>query len=77
MASLLASFPYVADYLDTPEFHAQRSQMLADKAKHGRGPCEGTAAPDTRLHDLNGEPLEVLSLSKPGRPLVLNFGSCS
>ena len=37
----------------------------------------GQPAPNTGLHRMDGSPLKLLDLAKPGRLLVLNFGSCS
>jgi len=38
----------------------------------------GSAAPDLELYDLNTrQVVSLLSRARPGRPLVVNFGSCS
>merc|ERR1712183_568123 len=39
---------------------------------------KGSAAPSPELYDLNTRKVvSLLSRSRPGRPLVINFGSCS
>ena len=38
---------------------------------------KGTDAPNSPLLDLDGTPVQLADLMKPGRPLVINFGSCS
>jgi len=48
---------------------------LADVLKEAQ---EGCAAPNPELYDLNTRKVvSLLSKSRPGRPLVINFGSCS
>ena len=37
----------------------------------------GVKAPNVKLYSLDGKPLMLLDLVKAGRPLVLNFGSCT
>ena len=34
-------------------------------------------APNTTLHTLDGHECQLLDYMRPGRPLVLNFGSCT
>lgn len=52
--------------------------------KEGKNPAAGAPAPDGDVFVLPPDgsaaaagPVKLLSLSKPGRPLLLNFGSCS
>ena len=40
-------------------------------------PTVGSAFRDAAVVTLDGEPLALSSLAAPGRPLLLNFGSCS
>jgi len=48
---------------------------LEDKLKYS---TLGASAPDAKVYDvLSKKTVDLLSLAKTGRPLVLNFGSCS
>lgn len=54
-------------------------EKARDQAPHGPGPAKGEAIPaDVRLLDpSSGAAVELADLLSAGRPLVLNFGSCS
>ena len=57
----------------------QMITMTADQAQYGQGPVVGEAIPqDVTLLRPSGEIAGTLNdFVQPGRPLVLNFGSCS
>jgi len=67
----------IGQYFGTEGQIAMMKQKKEEQAKYGTGPQRGAPAPDTLLHDRAGNALQLLSLGKPGRPLILNFGSCS
>jgi hypothetical protein len=53
-----------------------RAGMLAHDA--ATAAAVGQAAPDPVVHRMDGSECQLVSdLSQPGRPLVLNFGSCT
>lgn len=47
-------------------------------AEYQRTTKEGDQAPNPRLYRLSdGQPCQLYDVAKKGRPLVLNFGSCT
>ena len=48
--------------------------ITLDLFKHAR---QGKQAPDVTLYTLEGAAVRLLSRARPGRPLVVNMGSCS
>lgn len=50
-------------------------KYMQDFASHGMH--RGAPFRDASVVTLGGEPLQLATLQQPGRPLLLNFGSCS
>lgn len=70
------------EMLDGPMSPAEwSSAKAAEQTPHGAGPAQGEVMPEDitllRLGAGEGEPVSLATLMSAGRPLILNFGSCS